>query len=75
VHGVNIYSLRKTYAYFLKTNGVHVSAAAKFLGHADPIVTLKIYTLVRDDEIDEIGRKLRQLIPPSNDSKVKNQLN
>jgi integrase len=59
VHGVTIHSLRKTYAYFLKTNNVHVTAAAKFLGHSDPLITLKIYTLVLDNEIDEIGTKLR----------------
>jgi integrase len=58
-YGVTIHSLRKTYANFLKTNDVHVTTAAKFLGHSDPMVTLKIYTLMRDDEIDEIGIKLR----------------
>ena len=57
--GVTIHSLRKTYAYFLKSNDVHVTAAAKFLGHSDPMVTLKIYTMVRDDEIDKIGFTLR----------------
>jgi len=58
-HGVTIHSLRKTYAYFLKTNDVHVTTAAKFLGHSDPMITLKIYTLVRDNEIEELGNKLR----------------
>ena len=58
-HGVTIHSLRKTYAYFLKTNNVHVTTAAKFLGHSDPMVTLKIYTMVRDTEIDEVGNQLR----------------
>lgn len=58
-HEVTIHSLRKTYAYFLKSNGVHVTTAAKFLGHSNPMVTLKIYTLVRDSEIDEIGQSLR----------------
>jgi len=61
-HGVTIHSLRKTYAYFLKTNDVHVTTAAKFLGHSDPMVTLKIYTLVRDNEIDDIGKRLRNSI-------------
>jgi integrase len=61
-HGVTIHSLRKTYAYFLKTNDVHVTTAAKFLGHSDPMVTLKIYTLVRDTEIDEVGIKLKQAL-------------
>jgi len=61
-HGVTIHSLRKTYAYFLKTNDVHVTTAAKFLGHSDPMITLKIYTLVRDTEVDEIGDKLRLVL-------------
>jgi integrase len=59
-YGVTIHSLRKTYAYFLKTNDVHVTTAAKFLGHADPMITLKVYTLVRNNEIDEIAAKLRR---------------
>ena len=59
-YGVTIHSLRKTYAYFLKTNDVHVTTAAKFLGHSDPMVTLKIYTLVLDSETDEIGKILRK---------------
>lgn len=58
-YGVSIHSLRKTYAYFLKKNGVHVTTAAKFLGHSNPSLTLKIYTLVRDDEIYEVGNQLR----------------
>jgi len=61
-YGVNIHSLRKTYAYFLKTNDVHVTTAAKFLGHSNPMVTLKIYTLVRDNEISDIGIRIRSTI-------------
>jgi integrase len=61
-YGVTIHSLRKTYAYFLKLNQVHVTAAAKFLGHSNPLVTLKIYTLVRDEEIDQIADSLRKRI-------------
>jgi len=61
-YGVTIHSLRKTYAYFLKLNQVHVTAAAKFLGHSNPLVTLKIYTLVRDEEIDQIANSLRKRI-------------
>jgi integrase len=59
-YGVDIHSLRKTYAYFLKSNGVHVTTAAKFMGHSNPMITLKIYTLVRDDEIETIGNNLRK---------------
>ena len=64
-HNVTIHSLRKTYAYFLKTNSVHVTTAAKFMGHADPTITLRIYTLVRDTEIDEIGSRLRSFLSNS----------
>ena len=58
-HRVTIHSLRKTYAYFLKSNNVHVTTAAKFMGHSSPLVTLKIYTLVLDNEIEFVGSKLR----------------
>ena len=58
-HGVTVYSLHKTYAYFLKTNNFHVTTAAKFLGNSDPMMTLKICTMVRDTEIDQVGNQLR----------------
>ena len=50
-YGVTVHSLRKTYAYLLKSSGVHVTTAAKLLGHSNPVVTMKVYTLVRDEEI------------------------
>jgi len=59
-YGVNIHSLRKTYAYFLKSNDVHVTTAAKFMGHSNPLVTLKIYTLVRDNEVMDVGNAMRE---------------
>jgi len=65
-HGVTIHSLRKTYEYFLKTNDVHVTIAAKFLGHSDPMVSLQIYTLVRDTEINQAGFRLRQALCDNN---------
>jgi integrase len=49
--GVTVHSLRKTYAYTLKSSQIHVTTAAKMMGHSNPLVTLKIYTLVLDDEI------------------------
>ena len=57
-YGVTIHSLRKTYAYILKSNDVHVTTAQKLLGHASPMVTLAIYTKVLDREILETGSKL-----------------
>jgi integrase len=51
-HGITVHSLRKSYAYLLKTQGLHVTTAQRLLGHSDPIMTLKVYTAVRDDEID-----------------------
>jgi integrase len=58
-HGVNIHSLRKTYAYILKRNGIHVTTAQKLMGHASPNVTLKIYTAVLQEELLEAGDILR----------------
>jgi integrase len=54
-YGVDIHSLRHTYAYLLKQQGVHVTTAQRLLGHADPRVTMSIYTQVLDNEIDEVG--------------------
>lgn len=59
-HGITIHSLRRTYAYLLKTQKVHVTTAQKLLGHSDPIMTLKVYTSVLDDEIEETGNILRE---------------
>lgn len=61
-HGITIHSLRHTYAYLLKTQGVHVTTAQRLLGHSDPKVTLAIYTQVLDSEIDDTGVLLRAFI-------------
>jgi integrase len=61
-HEITIHSLRHTYAYFLKSNGVHVTTAQKLLGHADPRVTMSVYTRVLDDEIDAVGDVLRKSV-------------
>lgn len=58
-HGVTVHSFRRTYAYLLKTQGVHVTTAQRLLGHSDPMMTLKIYTSVLDNEIQEAGDLLR----------------
>jgi integrase len=62
-HGVTIHSLRHTYAYLLKSQGVHVSTAQKLLGHSDPRVTLAVYTAVLDTEIDDVGAVLSNVVP------------
>ena len=64
-HGINVHSLRRTYAYLLKTQGVHVTTAQKLLGHSDPMMTLKVYTSVLDSEIDDAGDSLRHAITTS----------
>ena len=58
-YGVTVHSLRKTYAYILKSSQVHVTTASKLMGHSNPMITLKIYTQVLDNEIDEAGESLR----------------
>jgi integrase len=61
-HGITVHSLRRTYAYLLKQQGVHVTTAQKLLGHSDPMVTLKIYTSVLDNESDSVGTVLRSVV-------------
>lgn len=58
-YGVTVHSLRKTYAYNLKCSNVHVTTASKLMGHSNPLVTLKIYTAVLDDEISASGQALK----------------
>ena len=54
-YGIDIHSLRHTYAYLLKQQGVHVTTAQRLLGHSDPRVTMNVYTQVLDSEIDDVG--------------------
>jgi integrase len=61
-HGITIHSLRHSYAYLLKSRGIHVTTAQRLLGHSDPKVTLAIYTHVLDNEIDDTGMTLRLFI-------------
>jgi integrase len=61
-YGVTVHSLRKTYAYTLKSAGIHVTTAAKLMGHSNPMMTLKIYTQVRDDEAGLAGIELAKYI-------------
>jgi len=58
-HGVTVHSLRKTFAYTLKSANIHVTTAAKLMGHSNPMVTLNIYTQVLDGEIQGSGEALR----------------
>jgi integrase len=62
LHGVTVHSFRRTYAYLLKTQNVHVTTAQKLLGHADPMLTLKVYTSVLDSEIDDVAEKLSRFL-------------
>ena len=57
-HGVTVHSFRRTYAYLLKIKNVHVTTAQKLLGHADPMLTLKVYTSVLDSELENVGSLL-----------------
>ena len=68
LHGVTVHSFRRTYAYLLKTQGVHVTTAQKLLGHSDPMMTLKVYTSVRDEEIQETGENLKNFLKIGNKS-------
>jgi hypothetical protein len=61
-YGVTVHSLRKTYAYTLKSAQIHVTTASKLMGHANPMITLSIYTQVRDDEVGQSGLALTSYI-------------
>jgi integrase len=61
-HGVTVHSFRRTYAYLLKTQGIHVTTAQRLLGHSDPMMTLKIYTSVLDNEVEDAGNVLRSIL-------------
>lgn len=61
-HGITIHSLRHTYAYILKKQGIHVTTAQRLLGHSDPKVTLAVYTRVLDSEIDDTGVILNLMV-------------
>jgi integrase len=60
--GVTVHSLRKTFAYILKQSNVHITTAAKLMGHANPMVTMKVYTQVLDAEIDQSGDSIREFL-------------
>ena len=45
-YGVTVHSLRKTYAYTLKSSQTYVTTAAKMMGHSNPLVAPKVYLLV-----------------------------
>jgi len=59
-YGVTVHSLRKTYAYLLKSSDVHVTTASKLMGHSNPLITMKIYTAVLDNEIEKSGIALQE---------------
>jgi integrase len=61
-YGVTVHSLRKTYAYILKNANIHVTTASKLMGHSNPMVTLKIYTQVLDEEIDKSGVAIAEFL-------------
>jgi integrase len=49
---------------------VHVTTAAKLMGHSNPMMTLKVYTQVKDDEAGLAGVAISKFItkttrPPS----------
>lgn len=70
-YGITIHSLRHTYAYILKRQGIHVTTAQRLLGHSDPKVTLAVYTQVLDSEIDEAGDVLKLMVNRAHSSEMR----
>jgi integrase len=46
----------------LKSSNVHVTTAAKLMGHGNPLITMKIYTAVLDGEIEKTALALNQFM-------------
>lgn len=57
--GIHIHSLRHTYAYLLKSSGVHVTTAQRLMGHSSPSITLGIYTQFRGTELEDAADLMR----------------
>lgn len=62
VSGVSIHSLRYTYAYLLKSSGVHPQVAQNLLGHSTITLTMDLYTAVLPDEVIGAGEQLRNAL-------------
>lgn len=74
-HGVNIHSLRKSYAYILKSNNIHVTTAQRLMGHSSAMVTLGIYMMVLDDEIRGTGEVISKMLAREKLTTVNNSHN
>jgi integrase len=61
-YGVTVHSLRKTYAYILKSTHTHVTTASRLMGHSNASLTLNVYTKVKDDEIEKSGVAISDFI-------------
>lgn len=66
IEGVTIHGLRKTFGSLLARQGVHVKVAQELMGHADPSLTLEIYTQVEDDQKKDAVK----LLPTEHDMKM-----
>ena len=73
-YGITIHSLRHTYAYILKSQGIHVTTAQKLLGHSDPKITLSVYTRVLDTEIDDAGKVISLMAHRAHSSEMSESL-
>lgn len=58
LHGLSLHSLRHSHASLLIKQGIPINAIAKRLGHANPAMTLRVYSHVYGDAEDEIAKIL-----------------
>lgn len=59
-YDISIHELRHTYATLLISNGIDFKTAAKILGH-EVEITMKIYSHVTDDMMDNAANKIKKL--------------
>lgn len=49
---ISPHDLRHTYATLMLRRGVQLEVVSKLLGHADPVITLRVYRKVGSDELE-----------------------
>lgn len=55
IPNIGTHSLRKTFGYWLRKNGVHISVIMKMFNHSSEEMTLRYIGLLQDDMDDAIG--------------------
>ena len=61
---VTPHGLRHVAAGLMVSSGANVLVVSRQLGHADPSLTLRVYAALWDEDLDRLGTKVEELLPP-----------